>query len=281
MFEIIESHMLAPNIHMLKVVAEDIAREAQPGQFIIVRAEEEGERIPLSLSDWDAEEGTVTMIFVVVGRTTNTLSQLKAGMSLPTVAGPLGNPLEIKHFGTALCLGGCYGIGSIYPIARKLKAHDNKVIIAIEAKSSFLLYWEKKLASVCDQIIRITRDGSAAGYRGHVDQLTEIIRSFDQPVDWMVANGCNMLMMKGAHASRPLGIPTQVCLNTIMIDGTGMCGVCRVTIGDETKFACVDGPYFDGHQVNWDELFKRRKMYIREEVVSMRSSRGERSMELC
>lgn len=275
MYKILDSQMLVPNIHQLKLEVPDIATQVQPGQFVIIRAENDGERIPLSVSDWDDEKGTISIVFVVVGKTTSLLSKLKAGQSIPTVVGPLGNPLEIEEFGTVLCLGGCYGIGSIYPIAKALKAKKNNVIIAIEAKSSFLFYWEDQLLKVSDKLIRFTRDGSM-GYRGHVNQLTEIIKSFEKPVDRMIINGCNLLLQTGSACSKKLGIKTMVCLNTIMIDGTGMCGVCRVSVNGETKFACVDGPYFNGHQVDWVELAQRRKSYLYEEKKTLRSSRSER-----
>ncbi|MCK4597366.1 sulfide/dihydroorotate dehydrogenase-like FAD/NAD-binding protein [bacterium] len=274
MFKLLETQMIVPNIHLVTLEAPAIASEIRPGQFVIVRAEEEGERIPLSVSDWDREKGTLTIIFMNVGNTTGKLASLRGGQNLPTVVGPLGNATEIEKFGTVLCLGGCYGIGSIFPIARGLKEKKNKVITVIEARSSYLCYWEEKLGQVSDRIISITRDGTR-GYRGHVDRLPEIIKSLDEPVDRMIINGCTFLLKKGSDASRPLGIKTVVSLNPIMIDGTGMCGVCRVTVGGSTKFACVDGPDFDGHQVDWAELLQRRRTYMPEEVTSMRTSRCE------
>jgi ferredoxin--NADP+ reductase len=274
MFKLLETQMIVPNIHLVTLEAPAIASEIRPGQFVIVRVEEEGERIPLSVSDWDREKGTLTIIFMNVGNTTGKLASLRGGQSLPTVVGPLGNATEIEKFGTVLCLGGCYGIGSIFPIARGLKEKKNKVITVIEARSSYLCYWEEKLGQVSDRIVNITRDGTR-GYRGHVDRLAEIIKSLDEPVDRIIINGCTFLLKKGSDASRPLGIKTVVSLNPIMIDGTGMCGVCRVTVGGSTKFACVDGPDFDGHQVDWAELLQRRRTYMPEEVTSLRTSRCE------
>jgi NAD(P)H-flavin reductase len=273
MFKILDSRMVVPNIHQLVLRAPQVAGQMRPGQFVILRAEEEGERIPLSVSDWDPQEGTITVVFMNVGATTDRLACLKGGMDLPTVVGPLGNPTEIGRFGTVLCLGGCYGIGSIYPIARALKGEKNRVIAVIEARSSYLLYWEDRLREVSNELVVITRDGTR-GIKGHVNRLPEIIRA-NEPVDRMIINGCTFLLRSGSEASRSLNIKTIVSLNPIMIDGTGMCGVCRVSVGGTTKFACVDGPDFDGHQVNWDELAQRRKMYLREEVVSVRSSRCE------
>jgi ferredoxin--NADP+ reductase len=274
MYKLIENRMIVPNMHLMTLESPIVARQMKPGQFVILRADEEGERIPLSVSDWDAEKGTVTVIFMNVGSTTNKLASLESGTSIPTVVGPLGNPTEIEKYGTVLCLGGCYGIGSIYPIARALKEKENKVIIVIEARSSFLFFWEDKLKEVSDKIFYITRDGTK-GYRGHVGRLPEIIKSADETIDRIIINGCTFLLKRGSDISLPLGIKTMVSLNPIMIDGTGMCGVCRVTIGTTTKFACVDGPDFDGHQVNWAELLQRRRTYMKEEVIPLRTSRCE------
>jgi ferredoxin--NADP+ reductase len=180
-------------------------------------------------------------------------------------------PSEIDDFGTVVCLCGCYGIGAMYPLARALKEKGNKVIAVMESRSSFLMYWEKKLREVTDDVMYITRDGTR-GIKGHVDHLPEIIKSLDTPVRRVFVNGCTLLLKKGSDATRPLGIKTIVALNPIMIDGTGMCGVCRVTVGGETKFACVDGPDFDGHEVDWDELFQRRKTYVSEESTPLKTS---------
>jgi len=274
MFSVVDCRMIVPNIHLLTLEAPAVAREARPGQFVIVRAEEEGERIPLSLADWDADRGTITASLMNVGLTTGKLAALEPGMSIPTVVGPLGNPTEIETYGTVLCIGGCYGIGSLYPIARALKQRGNRVIVLLEGRSSYLFYWEDRYEKLCDSVIRITRDGTK-GYRGHVRRLPEVLAALDEPIHRIIINGCTFLMMKGSEASRPLGIPTVVSLYPIMIDGTGMCGVCRVSVGSKTRFACVDGPDFDGHQVDWPELLQRRKTYVREEVVPLRTSRCE------
>jgi ferredoxin--NADP+ reductase len=274
MFKVIDSLMVVPNIHLLTVEAPAVAREAKPGQFVILRAEEEGERIPLSLADWDAQKGTVTVGIMNIGVTTGKLAAVEAGESIATVVGPLGNATEIKKYGTVLCVGGCYGIGSIYPIARALKEAGNRVIVLLEARSSYLLYWENRFEEFVDQLICLTRDGTK-GYRGHVGKLPEIIESIGSPVDRIIVNGCTLVLKKCSDATRPLGIPTMVSLNPIMIDGTGMCGVCRLTVGSVTRFACVHGPDFDGHQVDWEELLHRRRQYFAEEVVPLRSSKCE------
>jgi len=274
MFSVIESQTIVPNVHLLTVEAPEVAHTMLPGQFAILRVEENGERIPLTPADWNVDRGTLTFVAMIIGRTTRRIAELKVGETIPTVVGPLGNPLEMDHFGTVLCLGGCYGVASIFALMRALKEKGNRVVAVVEARSSGLFFWEKRLESVSDQLIFISRDGTR-GYHGHVaEHLPQIIRSQPAPVDRVIINGCNYVMKRGADATLSLGIKTLVCLNTIMIDGTGMCGVCRVTVGGKMKFACVDGPYFDAHQVDWAELAKRRRSYLPEEAVPLRSSRG-------
>ena len=274
MFELLESKAMVPNLHTATIYAPEIAASAQPGQFIIVRPGEESERIPLTIADWDALKGTITVVYMTVGKTTVALSEMEAGESLATVVGPLGNPMEIGEFGHVMCIGGCYGIASIYPIARALKEKGNRVTVLIEARSRYLLYWQEKLKAVSDRLIVITRDGSK-GTSGHIGNLPNILSGLDRPVDRIITNGCNYLMMRSAEESKPYQIKTIVSLNTLMIDGTGMCGVCRLTVKSSTKFACVDGPHFDGHEVNWDELAQRRKAYLLEEADLLRSSQPE------
>lgn len=271
MFEVLESEMIVPSVQRLMLRAPAVAASAAPGQFVILRAYEDGERVPISISDWDRENGTITVFVVNAGQTSAALAALKAGTNIPTVVGPLGTPTEIEKFGTVMCVGGCYGHGSIYPIARAMKEKGNRVIAVVEAKSSFMFYWDEKLRAVVDKLIYITRDGTR-GYRGHINKLPLIIEDLKEPVDRIIINGCTMLSKAGSDASRPLDIKTIVSLNPIMIDGTGMCGVCRVTVKGETKFACVDGPDFDGHEVDWKELMQRRRSYLDEEIVVLRSS---------
>lgn len=274
MFRVHDNRMLVPNIHMLTVEAPAVAREAQPGQFVIVRAEDDGERIPLSIADWDRTAGTVTIIYKNIGATTDRLSTVPAGDYLPTVVGPLGNQTEIEQYGTVLCVAGCYGIGSIYPIARALKEKGNRVLLVVEARSSYLMFWDDRLRNVSNQLVWISRDGTR-GLRGHVPRLPEIIAQEQPGISRVIANGCTFLMKRVSDITRPLGIKTIVSLNPIMIDGTGMCGVCRVTVGGATRFACVDGPDFDGHEVDWEELLQRRKSYMDEEVIPQATSRCE------
>ena len=274
MFRIVQSEMIVPNLHLASIEAPEIAQVVRPGQFIILRVDEDGERIPLTVSDWDREKGTITLVYLNIGKTTQKLAAMSTGSSLPTVVGPLGNAMEIDRYGSVMCVGGCYGIASLYPIARALKEQGNRVTVVVEARSGYLLYWQEKLKAVSDRLIVITRDGSR-GMRGHINNLPAILSRLPYAVDRIIINGCNFLMMRGSQESKPLGIKTMVSLNTLMIDGTGMCGVCRLTVSSSTKFACVDGPHFDGHEVNWDELAKRRLAYLREEAQPYRSSAGE------
>jgi ferredoxin--NADP+ reductase len=271
MYEVIERRMIVPNLHEFTVHAPDVAATVQPGNFIILRPDEQGERIPLSVADWDRAAGTITTIFMQVGGTTAKLARLKPGSSIPTCAGPLGNETKIANYGTVLCLAGCYGIGSIYPIARALQAAGNTVYTLLEARSSFLLYWRDKLGAVSKRVILITRDGTA-GYKGHVSRLAEVLSLEKIEPNLIIVNGCTVLMRKASSVTKTLGIKTIVNMNPIMIDGTGMCGVCRLTVGGKVKFACVDGPDFDGHEIDWDEFIKRRQTYNPEEVQPVRKS---------
>ena len=271
MFRVLDARMIVPNVHCLTLEAPAVAREVLPGQFVIVRVEEDGERIPLSVADWDREKGTLTVFVCNVGNTTNKIASLRAGSEIPTIVGPLGNATEIGMFGSVLCVCGCYGIGSVYPIARAFKEKGNKVFTVMEARSAYLFYWEEKHRKTADKLFFITRDGSK-GFKGHVTRLPEIIASVNEPIHRIIINGCTMVMKRGSDATRPFGIKTVVSLNPIMIDGTGMCGVCRLTVAGKTKFACVDGPDFDGHEVDWEEFLKRRKTYNPEEVHPLRKS---------
>jgi ferredoxin--NADP+ reductase len=252
---------------LLTVRAPIIASKIQPGQFVIVRADENGERIPLTVADWDRENGSVSCVFMQVGTSTYKLGKLKAGDVLPTFAGPLGKPLELGRWGTVIVAGGCYGIGSIYPVARALKEKGNRVISLIEGRSKFLLYWLDRLESASDQVLVSTRDRSAGKSRDGPAAIKELLNAGEH-VDRVIAIGCTFMMYQMAEATRPLAVKTIVSLNPIMIDGTGMCGACRVSVAGETKFACVDGPDFDGHQVDWSLLLSRRKAYLGPETDS-------------
>ena len=271
MYTIVERRMIVPNMHEFTVRAPAVAESVKPGNFIMLRPDPTGERIPLSVADWDREAGTVTSIFMQVGGTTAKLARLKPGDAIPTYVGPLGKETVIDKLGTVLCVGGCYGIGSIYPMARALKEAGNRVVVLLEARSSFLLYWEDKLARVANDLFVITRDGTK-GRKGHIDKIPELMGAAGIVPARVIVNGCTFQMMRVSEVTKPLGWKTIVNMNPIMIDGTGMCGVCRLSVGGKTKFACVDRPDFDGHEIDWAEFLARRKGYSPEEVDPLRRS---------
>ena len=258
---------LVPNIQLLTVRAPVVASKIQPGQFVIVRADERGERIPLTVADWDTGEGWVTCVVMQVGTSTHKLGHLRAGDVLPTFVGPLGKPFELDRWGTVVCAGGCYGIGAIYPVARALKEKGNRVISLVEGRSKFLLYWLDRLEAVSDRLLVSTKDRSI-GDKEYCFGLVRNLLAAGEQIDRVIAVGCTFMMSEMAEATRPFGVGTVVSLNPIMIDGTGMCGACRVAVGGETKFACVDGPDFDAHQVDWELLLARRKAYLGPETES-------------
>jgi ferredoxin--NADP+ reductase len=268
LYKIREKQKLVPNIHLIEVEAPAVAKKAQPGQFVIVTIDEKGERIPLTIADWDREGGSITIVFMEVGTSTQRLATFKAGDSLYSLVGPLGIPTHIDTFGTVVCVGGCYGIGAMMPIVRAMKEAGNRVISVIEARSRYLLYWEEELKRVSDQVIISVGDGSHAAERWIPDQITKILDS-GGTIDLVVAFGCTYMMKLTSETTKPLGIKTIVHLSSVMVDGTGMCGCCRVSVGGETKFTCVDGPEFDGHQVDWDVLLARQRSYQQEEILSL------------
>jgi ferredoxin--NADP+ reductase len=266
--KILTRERLVPNIHLLEVHAPEVARKCRPGQFIIVMPDERGERVPLSIADWDPERGSVTAVFLVVGTSTRKLAALRAGDELPVFVGPLGRPSEIGAFGTVVLVAGCFGIGALWPAAQALKAAGNRVVALIDAKSKDLAYWKDRYRRICDRVAFSSRDHALAS-KQFVPKPLENLLEEEAPVARVIAVGCTYLMYASAQATRPLGVKTIVSLNPIMVDGTGMCGACRCTAEGRTKFACVDGPDFDGHQVDWDELFMRRKSYIDDEIRSL------------
>ena len=268
MAKILRRERLVPNIHLLEIEAPEVARKCQPGQFVIIMPDERGERIPLTIADWDESRGSVTSVFMIVGTSTHKLSLLKAGDEVPVYVGPLGRPSEIKNFGTVLCAGGCFGIAAIHPIARALKRSGNRVITLLDVKANYLLYWEDRLKKISDEIHISARD-SAFDCRDYIPKKVQAILEKEKTVDRVISIGCTYLMYSCAEATRPSRVKTIVSLNPIMVDGTGMCGACRLTDGGKTKFACVDGPDFDGHTVDWQELFSRRKAYFDDEIKSL------------
>jgi ferredoxin--NADP+ reductase len=275
MAKILRRERLVPNIHLLEVYAPEVARKSRPGQFVIVMSDERGERIPLTIADWDAKRGTVTSVFMLVGTSTQKLSLLKPGAELPVYVGPLGRPSDIQNFGTVVCAGGCFGIAAIYPIARALKQAGNRVLTLIDVKASYLFYWEEKLKKVSDELLVSSRD-SRYDSKEYIPSKLDVLIKAEKKIDRVVAIGCTYLMYRCSEATRPAGVKTMVSLNPIMVDGTGMCGACRVTADGKTKFACVDGPDFDGHTIDWAELFSRRKSYFDDEVRSLCAFERER-----
>ncbi len=268
MAKVLKRERLVPNVHMIEIHAPEIAQKCKPGQFVIIMVDEFGERIPLTIADWDADKGSVTAVFLVVGTSTHKLSFLETGDEVPVFVGPLGKASEIRKFGTVLLAGGCFGIGAIYPIARALKEAGNKVITLLDVKANYLLYWEEKLRKVSDHFFVSSRD-SFYNCKEYIPKTLKTIVKKEKKINRIISIGCTYLMYTCAEASRPHGIPTVVSLNPIMVDGTGMCGACRVTVGGKTKFACVDGPDFNGHEVDWPELFTRRKSYFDDEIQSL------------
>ncbi|MGB4416431.1 MAG: sulfide/dihydroorotate dehydrogenase-like FAD/NAD-binding protein [bacterium] len=262
MYPIVGKEVLSPVIKLLEVEAPQVAAKARPGQFIILRKDEVGERIPLTIADFDRQRGTVTIIFQEVGRTTKELGTLEPGDTIADFVGPLGKRTDIEKFGRVVCVGGGVGIAPVHPIARALKEAGNEVISVIGARSKELLFWEEKMAAVSDKLIVCTDDGSY-GRKGFVTEAVEELIS-EGKIDRIWAIGPLPMMKAMAETTRPHGIKTIVSLNPIMVDGTGMCGACRVSVGGETKFACVDGPEFDAHQVDF-ELAARRLAYYEDE----------------
>lgn len=264
MYKILVKQELAPNVKLFEMDAPLIAHKAQPGQFVILRVDEEGERIPLTIADFNREKGTITLIFQEVGATTRQMGQLNEGDSLQDLVGPLGKQTHIEKFGTVVCVGGGIGIAPIYPIARGMKQAGNELISIIGARSKDILIYEQELTAVSDTLYITTDDGSK-GQKGFVtDPLKQMLES-GKKIDLVMAIGPVVMMRNVAEVTRGYGVPTVVSLNPIMVDGTGMCGGCRVSVGDETKFACVDGPEFDAHKVDFAALVARQKMYIPQE----------------
>jgi ferredoxin--NADP+ reductase len=265
--EILRRERLVPNIHLLEVRAPEVARKCRPGQFMIIMPDVRGERIPLTIADWNEERGSVTAVFMLVGTSTHKLSLLNPGDEVPVVTGPLGRPTDIQNYGTVVCAAGCFGIAAIYPIARALKKAGNRILTLIDVKANYLFYWENKFKRLSDSLSVSSRD-SFYHSKEYIPRRLETLIHEQQKVDRVIAIGCTYLMYSCAEATRAAGIKTMVSLNPIMVDGTGMCGACRVTAEGRTKFACVDGPDFDGHTIDWQELFARRKAYFDDEVRS-------------
>jgi ferredoxin/flavodoxin---NADP+ reductase len=262
--EILEHSLLGPTIYRIVVVAPEVAARRRAGQFVILKIDEKGERIPLTICDADPDRGTLTLIFQAVGKSTQYLASMKVGDIIQDIAGPLGHPTEVKQYGTVVCIGGGIGIAPVYPIAKAMKSAGNRVISIIGARSKDLLILEDEMRKASDELKICTDDGSYIRQGFTSDILKELITQSVR-IDLVVAIGPVPMMKVIADVTRGPNIKTIVSLNPIMVDGTGMCGCCRVSVGSKTKFACVDGPEFDAHLVDFSELMQRLRIYCPQE----------------
>lgn len=267
MFRIIEKEELCPQVFRFRIEAPRLVGKAKAGQFVILRQNEEGERVPMSIGGLDKEQGILTLVIQEVGKTSGSMNRMKVGDCLADVVGPLGIPTHVEKFGRCICIGGGVGIPPIYPIAQAFKKAGNTVETIIGARTKDLLIYQEELAEVSD-ILHITTDDGSYGTHGFVTTVLEKLMEDGTPIDYIMAVGPVPMMKAVATATRPKNIKTWVSLNPIMVDGTGMCGACRVTVGGKTKFACVDGPDFDAHQVDFNQMTSRMKMYQKQEKVA-------------
>jgi len=268
MNKILEKVRLSDEVYRMVVEAPLIAEERKPGQFVIVQGDTDyGERIPLTIADADAEQGTITIVFQTVGASTHKLALLEEGDSIANMLGPLGKPTRIEKAGTVVCVGGGIGVAPLYPIAQGMKQAGNRLIVIMGARNKELLIMEDKMKAIADELIVVTDDGSYGRKALVTEPLKDLCEREPKP-NLAVAIGPPVMMRFCAETTRPFAIPTLVSLNTIMIDGTGMCGGCRVMVGGETKFVCVDGPEFDGHQVDFDNMLLRMNAYREYETAA-------------
>jgi ferredoxin--NADP+ reductase len=276
MFEIVYKSVLAPAIISIKVLAPEIAAKARPGQFIILRIHEKGERIPLTVADYDRQKGTISLIFQEVGRTTKELGKLEVGDKILDLVGPLGQPTHIDEVGTVVCIGGGVGIAPIYPITRAFKEAGNEVISIIGARCADYLILQREMETVSDRLLIACDDGSA-GEKGFVTDILQKLLDAHKKIDLVMAVGPIPMMKAVAEKTRGHAIKTMVSMNPIMVDGTGMCGACRLQVGNETRFACIDGPDFDAHLVDWSVAALRANTFKHEEkkAMQMHHSGGE------
>ena len=271
MFNILKKEELSEHVTLFEIEAGDIARKARPGNFFILRTHEQGERVPLTIADFDRDRGTITAVFQKVGKATNYLGALNEGDVITDVTGPLGNDSHIENFGRVVCVGGGVGIAPVYPIAKALKEAGNNVTSIIGARSKSILFWEEKMRNVSDELIITTDDGSYGTKALVTAPLEDIL--INEKVDLVIAIGPAIMMKFVCRTTEKYNVKTIVSLNSIMIDGTGMCGGCRVEIGGEIKYTCVDGPEFNGHEVDFDLLMNRLQAYIEEENMAMKQVR--------
>ena len=262
-YKILDKIELCPNQYELKIEAPYVTRNAQAGQFIIFRVETDGERVPITIADVDREKGILTVVFMAVGYSTKKLAQLEVGDEILDVVGPLGKPTEIEKYGTVVCVAGGYGAAPCYLISKAFHDAGNKVHMITGARTKDLLFWQDKMKTACTELHIATDDGTL-GHKGFVTEvLADIMKN--EKVDYVIAVGPMPMMRAVANLTREDGIKTEASMNPIMIDGTGMCGACRVTVGGEVKFACIDGPDFDAHKIDFDEVINRTRIYKDEE----------------
>ena len=273
-FLIVEKQDLAPQIKLFRIQAPLISSKFQPGQFVVIRLNEKGERIPLTVAESNPKEGTITIVVQEVGKTTLKLARMKEGETIEDLLGPLGIPSPIERIGTVLCVGGGVGVAPLYPEAKRYKEVGNKVISLIGARSKNLFFFMDKMGAVSDEIRYSTDDGSF-GHHGFVTDLVRPILESGVGVDEAVVIGPLPMMKRASEITKKYNLKTRVSLNSIMVDATGMCGCCRVTVGDKVKFTCVDGPGFDGHLVNFDELMLRQKRFEKEEKIALKNWEDE------
>ena len=273
MYKVLDKKRLASTVTLLKLDAPEIAKKVQPGQFVILRLNEEGERLPLTVNDFDRENGTITIVFQEVGKTTKLMGRLNPNDGILDVVGPLGKHTEIEKFGKVICIGGGVGTAVIYPVTRALYQAGNEVIGIVGARNKDLLTFVDEMDAVTNQLIVTTDDGSQ-GRKGLVTEPLKEILDSGEKIDHIIAIGPAIMMKFVCKTTEPYKIKTIVSLNPIMLDATGMCGVCRVSVGGEIKFGCVDGPEFDGHQVDFDSLINRLRQYVAEEKISMDTIEG-------
>ena len=266
-YKIVKREALGEDVFRMRVEAPKIAGKHRPGQFVVLRVNETGERIPLTIADSDPEAGLITLIFQVVGKTTMLLSDQAVGDAISDVCGPLGTPTHIENFGKVACVGGGIGIAPLYPIAKGIKKAGNRLINILGARTKELFIIEDEMAEIADRQLICTDDGSYGTHGLVTDVLKDVIESDDRP-DLVIAIGPLPMMKFVSKLTKEYEVPTWVSLNSIMVDGTGMCGCCRVSVGDEQKFTCVDGPEFDGHLVDFDELGKRLAFYREQEAIA-------------
>jgi NAD(P)H-flavin reductase len=274
MFKVTKKENLGPEMVLMEINAPNVTKHIQSGQFIILRVSEKGERIPLTVADFDSEKRRVTIVFQKVGKTTYLLGSIPEGGSILDVTGPLGTPSEISKFGTVVCVGGGVGVAPIYPIAKKLKSEGNEVISIIGYRSKNYVFWEEKMKNVSDKLLIATNDGTY-GEKGFVTDILRKLLESNIKIDRVIAIGPAIMMKAVSDMTKLKKIKTIASLNSLMVCGMGMCGACRITVGGETKLTCSDGPDFDAHLVDFNELMERLNVYKDEEKYTFEKWKTE------